>query len=320
MKVKAFSNALSVVKDSKLVIKASRTVNKVGFKVRKHSPEILVGAGVVGTVAASVMACRATIKAKDIVDELHDDMDKIHLVAEKEDPSRYSEEDLKKDTVIVYAQTAVKFAKLYGPAVLLGATSITSILAGHNILRKRNVALAAAYAGLDKSFKEYRSRVVERFGEKLDKELRYNIKAEEFEKIEKAEDGTEVVTKETVEVVDPNGFSIYARIYDDGNTGWSKNPEDSLYFLKCQQAYFNERLKRKGRVFLDEVYGALGFPVTKDSHVIGWLYDEKNPIGHNFIDFGIFDLSNKRTADFVNGYERAIVLDFNVDGNIWEMM
>lgn len=301
--------------------KMTRTFHKVGFKAKKYSPEILVIAGIVGTVASAVMACKATTKATDILDEHKDRMDKIHEVAETTSSDQYSEEDLKKDTTIVCVQTGVKFIKLYGPSVALGVLSITSILAGHNITRKRNLALAAAYTAVDKSFKEYRSRVVERFGKELDNELRYNIKAKEFEEtVVDEKTGKEKVVKNIVNVADPNLYSEYARIYDDGCNGWSKDPELNFLFLKKQQSYANDRLKSRGYLFLNEVYELLGFQRTKAGQVVGWIYDEENPIGDNFVDFGIFNTDVAKTRDFVNGYERNIVLDFNVDGPILDMM
>ncbi len=159
------------MKKAEIMTKVSGTFNKVGFQLKKHSPEILVVAGVVGTVASAVLACKATLKVDKVLGETKEKMDKVHESAEKgctamgED---YSPEDAKKDTVIVYTQTALKLAKLYAPAVAVGTLSITSILASNNILRKRNVALAAAYATIDKSFKDYRNRVVERFGKEID--------------------------------------------------------------------------------------------------------------------------------------------------------
>lgn len=299
----------------------TRTFNKVGFQIKKYSPEILVVTGVIGTVTASVMACKATVKASDILEEHHEQMDNINKVVEM-NRDDYTEEDHKKDTTIVYAQTAVKFVKLYAPAVILGTLSITGILAGHNITRKRNIALAAAYATIDKGFKEYRSRVVERFGKELDHELRYNIKAKEFETtVIDEKTGKEKVEKETVNVVtDPNTFSSYARFYDDGCTGWTKDPEANLTFLKCQMNYANDILKSRGYLFLNEVYDMLGILRTKAGQVVGWVYDEKNPIGDNFVDFGIFDENREKVRDFVNGYERTILLDFNVDGNILDLM
>ena len=304
---------------TEIMSKATRLIHKASSKLKKHSPEIMVVTGVVGTVAASVMACKATTKAEDIINQMHEDLDQIHEVSEmgRED---YTEEDKKKDTVIVYAQTGVKFVKLYGPAVILGTLSISSILAGHNITRKRNVALAAAYSAIDKSFKDYRGRVVERFGKELDRELRYNIKAREIEEIEINEKGKEKVVKKTIEVIDPSEVSDYARFYDDGCNGWTKDPELNLVFLKRQQDAATDMLRRKGHLYLNEVYDMLGIPRTKAGQIVGWIYDEEHPVGDNYVDFGIYDSNKPRVRDFVNGYERTVLLDFNVDGNILDMM
>lgn len=307
------------MKANELMNNVTRTVNRVGFKFKKHSPEVLIVAGTIGVVASAVMACKATTKAGKIKEEMNEEMDKIHEVAEahRED---YTEEDLKKDTTIVYTQTAVKYVKLYAPSVALGVVSLTCILASNNILRKRNIALAAAYTAVDKGFKEYRGRVVERFGTELDKELRYNIKAKEFEEPVVDEKGKEKIKKETVSVADPNLYSDYARFFDDGCLGWSKDAEYNLTFLKQQQNYANDLLKKKGHLFLNEVYDMLGIPRTRAGQVVGWIYDEKHPIGDNFVDFGIYDMNREKVRDFVNGYERVILLDFNVDGNILDLI
>lgn len=305
------------MKANDILKSASRTMHKVGFQIKKSSPEILVIAGIAGVITATVMACKATTKAGAVVDALKDDMDKIHQASEMENVD-YTPEDKKKDTVIVYTQATVKFIKLYGPAVLLGAASIACIVSSHNIMRKRNMALAAAYATVDKGFKEYRRRVVERFGEELDHELRYNIKAKEFEEIEVDAKGKEKTVTKTVSVADPSEYSDYARIFDDGCPGWTKNPEYNLMFLRQQQNWANERLRAVGHLFLNEVYEMLGFKHTQAGSVVGWIYDEEHPTGDNFVDFGIYNLNIEKARDFVNGYERSIVLDFNVDGVIYD--
>ena len=307
------------MKFNELMMNVSRTFGKLTLKGKKYAPEIMVVAGVVGVVTSAVMACKATTKAGSIANETKKQMDQIHEVATNV-PEKYSEEDMKKDTVIVYTQTAVKYAKLYGPAVVLGVASIACILGSHRILSKRNAALAAAYATVDKGFKEYRSRVVERFGEELDKELRYNIKAKEFEETTTDSKGKEKTVKKTVSVADPNEYSDYARIFDNGNYGWSKDAESNLIFLKQQQNWANDKLKAKGHLFLNEVYDMLGFKRTKAGQVVGWIYDEEHPTGDNFVDFGIYNLNIEKARDFVNGYERSIILDFNVDGPIMDLI
>lgn len=302
-----------------IVKSASGVVHKVGFKLKKHSPEILVATGVAGVITSGVMACKATMKANEILESHHDNMNTIQRAADLNDPN-YTAEDIRKDTTIVYTQTAMKFIKLYAPAVLLGIASIGCIIGSHNILKKRNVALAAAYTAVDKGFKEYRDRVVERFGDAVDKELRYGVKAKEFEEKTTDSKGKEKTVKNKVAVADPNMYSDYARVYDDGCAGWSKNAEYNLMYLKQRQNWANELLKSRGHLFLNEVYDMLGIPRTKAGQVVGWVYDEKNPVGDNFVDFGIYNLNIEKARDFVNGYERSIVLDFNVDGPIYDLI
>ena len=306
---------------AQFIDKATRTFHKVGFTFKKHSPEILIVAGTVGVVASAVMACKASTKLNSVLEETKHKAEQI-----KEAPNnpelagKYTVEDSKKDLGIVYAQTGLQLAKMYGPALLLGAVSLGSIVASHAIIRKRNVALAAAYATVDKGFKEYRHRVIERFGEELDKELKFNVKKQEIEETVVNEDGTETKVKTVVNVVDPNNYSPYAKCYDIGCVGWQKDPEHNLFFLRQQQNYANDLLKAQGYLFLNEVYEMLGFPRTKAGQVVGWIFDEENPVGDNYVDFGIYDIHKPANVDFVNGRERSIWLDFNVDGNIWEMM
>ena len=307
-----------------LMNKVTRSLHKAGFKIKKHSPEILVTVGVIGTVASAVMACKATLKVNDIIDEAKDIIDEIHEGVEQEkytsDGELYTQEIANRDLTIVYAKTGWKFAKLYAPAVAVGATSLVCILAGNNILRKRNAALAAALTAVDTSFKEYRGRVVERFGKELDRELRYNIKAKEIEETVVDEDGNETTVTKTVSVVDPNTYSPYSVIFCEGNLGWSRNAELNKLFLIQQQNYANDKLKAKGFLTLNEVYEMLGYRPTAYGQIAGWVYTEDGSVGDNFVDFGIFDIYNEKACDFVNGVEKSIVLDFNCIGNILDYM
>lgn len=299
-----------------------RKLKMASLQVKKYSPEILVVAGVIGTVASAVMACKATTKVNDILEKTKNDIEVINDVTEHPEmiSKEYTPEDRRKDLTIVYTQTGVKLIKLYGPSVALGVLSIASILTSNNILRKRNIAIAAAYTVLDKSFKDYRGRVVERFGEALDKELRFNVKAKEVDEVIVDKNGKEKTVKKTIDVGDPNTYSDYARCFDDGCAGWDKDAEYNLMFLKHQQNYANELLRSNGYLFLNDVYDMLGIPRSKAGQVVGWIYDEENSKGDNYVDFGIYDIHRQANRDFVNGYERAIWLDFNVDGPILDLI
>lgn len=290
--------------------------SKAVMKLKKHSPEILVVAGIAGTVVSAVLACKATTKVAEILDETKGTLDTIHEGMETGaiNGQEYTTEDGKKDTVVVYAQTGVKLAKLYGPAIILGTLSITSILASNNILRKRNVALGAAYAAIDKSFKEYRGRVIERFGEQVDTELKYGIKAKKFEEIEvDPETGKEKKIKKTVMVADPNLQSDYAVYFDSKSRNYETNPDYNRMFLKAQQAFANDKLQTRGHLFLNEVLDDLDLPRTPAGQIVGWTKD--GPDG--YVNFRIIEVE-RETED--GRHEPALLLDFNVEGNIWEKM
>lgn len=311
------------MKNFEIMNTVTRNLNRVGFQLKKHSPEILIVTGIVGVVTSAVMACKATTKINDILEDTKTQVEKVHTVLEDESipEETYSEEDSKKDLAIIYAKAGLSFVKLYGPSILLGAVSIASIITSNNILRKRNIALAAAYTVVDTGFKEYRGRVIERFGEELDKELKYNIKAENVKETFIDEDGSEKIVDKTVEMTDPHAcYSNYARFYDDGCKGWTKDPELNLVFLKQMQQYANDRLRARGHLFLNEVYDMLGIPHSSAGQIVGWIYDEDNPNGDNYVDFGIYDTYKEKSRDFVNGYERVILLDFNVDGIIYNLI
>ena len=310
---------------NEFVEKASRSFHKIGFGLKKHSPEILVAAGVIGIVASTIMACKATMKVNDIVDEAKDTIDTIHDALENHkhtsDGEEYTQEIANRDLSIVYAQTAWKFAKLYGPAVLVGTVSIACMIGSNRILRKENVALAAGFAAVDKSFKEYRGRLIDKFGKDLDRELRFGIKAKEFEEVVVDEDGNEKTVTKTVDIIDPNAaHSLYSIVFCEGNTGWTKNPELNKFFLIQQQNHANDKLRLNGILTLNEVYEMLGAPTTAYGQIAGWVYTEDSSAGDNFVDFGIFDVNNPKACEFVNGYERSIILDFNCIGNVLPYM
>jgi hypothetical protein len=224
----------------------------------------------------------------------------------REDLSSYSPNDGRKDKAVIYTRSVGKIAKLYAPSLLLGAASVACLTKSHSILTQRNLALTAAYAAVDEAFRQYRDRVVEKYGEDQDREFRYS--SEEVDIVdEKGKLHTEIR-------VGPDTPSMYARFFDPLSDCWDKNPEYNLIFLQCQQRYVNDMLIARGHVFLNEVYDKLGLDRTKAGSVVGWIVSDDND---NYIDFGVFTGENQ-TRSFVNGRDGSILLDFNVDGVIWD--
>lgn len=297
-----------------------RSFNRMGLQLKKHSPEILAVVGTIGVVVSAVSACKATTKLDGILEKTKEDIDTIHRCVENPEslPEEYTVEDSKKDLAIVYAKTGVQVVKNYAPSAVLLTASLGCLLTSNQILRKRNIALAAAYTAVDKGFKEYRARVVDRFGADLDRELRYDIKAKQIEETIVDEKGKEKKVKKTIQEIDPESVSDYAKFFGPGCEEWdSEHPEYNLTFLRARQRYADNLLKSRGHLFLNEVYDMLGIERTRAGQIVGWVYNPENPDTDSFVDFGIYTDTNFR---FVNGVENVALLDFNVDGNVLDLM
>jgi hypothetical protein len=285
----------------------TRTVSRTILKTRANSPTILFVGGVAGVVTSTVLACKATLKVDEVLDEHRKTAMNIKTVEHE----HYGEIDRKHDLTLLYVQSAVKFTKLYGPAVILGSVSIGMLTKSHNILSKRNAALTAAYTALEKGFKDYRKRVVDEFGEDKDREFRFGKKTETI--LQEDTNGKKKVNKTRF---GDGGGSIYSKIFDEYNQNWDPHPEYNVLFLRGVQSQCNDRLQARGHLFLNDVYRDLGMEDTTEGAVVGWLADGD---GDGFVDFGIFeDKSMTRMHDFLIGREGGIMLDFNVDGTIFD--
>lgn len=283
-----------------------RTIARNALLTQKASPGLLLGAGIVGMVGSTVLACRATLKMDDVLEETKEKLNTARTLVD----DNYSEKDLSRDISLIYFQSSMKIVKAYTPAIVLGGLSIYCLTSSHNILTKRNMALTAAYGALERGFAEYRGRVVEKFGEDQDRDFRYGT-----EQVEIVDPKTQ--KKKTVTRVGPGDPSIYAKFFDELSSSWGRDPEINMIFLKCQQNYANDLLHAHGHLFLNEVYDMLGIPRTQAGAVVGWILS-KNGETDNFVNFGVFDGKTEQARDFVNGREGAILLDFNVDGLIYD--
>jgi hypothetical protein len=272
----------------------SRQVFRSALILKKHSPSIMFVGGVVGVVTSTVLACKATLKLPDALTEMQAELDEVKYHVDEPDS---------KDIAYVYAKNIAYIARIYAPAVVVGVVSISSLTGSHIALNKRNAGLTAAYAALSKAYGEYRERISEEFGEQKEKDIYHAALVEKV----KSEDG-----KEEIAVVDPNKWSPYARFFDECSPNWQKNAELNRLFVQCQQNYANHLLHARGHVFLNEIYDMLGLERSKAGAVVGWVINNE---GDNYIDFGMYQASSNR---FVNGEERTVLLDFNVDGVIYD--
>ena len=287
---------------------ATRGLGRTGLVLQKYSPEILTTVGIVGVVAAGVMASRATLKLKPILDVKNDRLEIAKSRRDDDQPENdYTVENYNRDVAHTYIKTGLDIIKLYGPAVSLGIAGIVSIVSAHGILKRRNVALVAAVKAVESSFAEYRKKVAETIGDDAELDIHLNRHEEEFMDEETGKVG--------VRVVEHEGHSPYAKFFDPMSACWQKDANYNLMFLKTVQEQFNQQLQCTGHVFLNEVYKALDIPETPEGQAVGWVLGHG---GDEHVDFGIYNVYDEQKRMFVNGHERSILLDFNVDGVIWD--
>lgn len=286
---------------------------------RKNSPSLLFGAGVISMVGSTVLACRATLKLESVLDSVERDKAQAHLAKEKVESGAvkgvtYTEAEMEHDLKVISIQGITKVVKLYAPPVILGGIGILCLTKSHSILKERNLALSAAYVAVDKAFRTYRERVIDRYGEEVDRELRYD-----FEEIDVVDDETGKIVS-TYQVTGAPG-SVYSRWFDNTNPNWNGPPQDTYnwVFLRSTQNWANDMLRRRGYLVLNEVYGLLGLPHSTAGAVVGWVFDKNNTNGDNYVDFGCWDQEDNPMEMF-NGREGSILLDFNVDGEIWQLI
>lgn len=299
--------------------KVARFAGSVKLGAIKHSPEILLGAGIVAGIATVVFACKGTLRANEVLEKHQAEMDDIHEAVEVADEGEYPEIAVKRDTLVAYLHTVGRFARLYAPALICGAISVTCVLASHGILRKRNVALAASLAGVRTAFDEYRSRVVRDLGKEMDRHFMYDTKEKVIEHTEEdPETGKTKKVKEKIQT--PTVASLYSRFFDESNPNWEKDGASNYIFIRSQLIYLQNKLIHEGYLFLNDIYKAFGFPCTVAGQSAGIIYDF-NDRENTMLYIDGFDMAeindSAEVRAFKNGYERTCLLNFiNIKDNI----
>lgn len=321
---------LKNIDKTELMNTVTRAASKYGYKLKKASPAIMIVGAAVGGVAATVLACKATIKAQDILAEHNAAVETIHMTKDQIEKGEitlgegesYTEKDFKNDITATYVQTGLKLAKVYAPAVSLGIASLGCMFGSHHIMSKRNATLTAAYIALDKAFEEYKGRVTDRFGNRVQEELEHNIKAVEVENKKTNDQGVEETIKEYKDVAMQHS-SPYTLVYDETVSSWDKDAQLNMSHLIQAQAAANRRLHQNGHLFLNEVIDMLdpygnGAHRTAAGQVVGWIYHPNDPTKQSDVDFGVTNYveNNERLNSFIDGYERSVILRFNCDGPI----
>lgn len=313
----------------------SRFASKVCLTAAKHSPEILVSAGIVSCAVGAVMACNATLKADVILDEHAENMEKIKNAFEHNEPGmvKYTEEDVKRDTAVAYAKTVKKFVKLYGPSAGLFLVGVISILSGYRIISGR-LAASAAFAQAQKmAFDKYRKNIIEEHGEEADLKAFEGLEKRKLLSTEVGPDGKEHEVEKEVYVKTGESSDLYAVVFDEMSSKyWEKDAYRNRVAICHAIATLEDRLFMKHSVTLAEVFEALGMDdflrennptLWKESTRVGWVYGKGNL---NKIDLGLYDvftndkIANQTRTMFINGVEPNILIKPNVDGVIYDLL
>jgi hypothetical protein len=285
---------------------------------QKHSPKILFAAGTIGVIGTVVLACRATLKVNDVLETTEKHVD---FISEEAGTEQISHDDANKRIAKVKLKTALEIAKLYVPAMGLGVVSIAALTGSHVILTKRNTAVMAAYAGLDRAYKEYRQRVSDEYGKDIDK--KFAVGGFDAVVEEKTADGKNKLTMKTRTDEHSKSGSPYAVLFDETSRFFTKQPGGNQLFIESRQSWANDKLRANGHLFLNEVYDFLGVPRTKAGACVGWVYrrDNEPKNGDNYVSFGVFEGDPDLVEAFLDGeYKHGIWLDFNVDGMILDLI
>lgn len=293
---------------------ATRHVSKAIAKGEKHSPEILVGAGIVLGVAACVSACKATLRAEEVLDDIKKDIDTVKEASEKVDEENYSAEDQRKDLAIAYGKGAANFIKLYWKPAALGLASIAFILCGHNTLRKRNLALVALNAGLERKYNTLYSRVEKEFSKEAAKRFASGVENKEVTYTD--DKGKE--RKKRIDLIDPDKeLSPYEYIIGPSNPMWTKNMDYNMMWLGTAARAANDQLTVRGHLALSDILPELGVEVTRDDYVCGWVLP-KDYYKNTCVPYINFDYMRVWQEDEDGNPEEVILLKLNCDGYIWD--
>jgi hypothetical protein len=286
----------------------TRAVGRAVLQTKKNSPTVMFVVGIAGVTAAAVLASRATLRLEETLDYNLSNIEDLNELQHSD--VEMDEQDIIKDKIVFYGGLVFDVTKLYAPAVIVGGIGIACLTGSHNILMKRNAALTAAYVALERSYTAYRDHIRLQVGEENELVIHRNAEATAMER----QDFNEVTSGKKA-VSSRAGYSGYAKFFDEASQYWTRNAEKNLFFIHCQQNYANELLHSRGHLFLNEVYDSLGIPRTTAGSVVGWtMYED----GDNYVDFGIFNHHSDEVRSFVNGVEECVLLDFNVDGVIYD--
>lgn len=292
--------------------KLTFAAGRASLVLKKHAPDILFGAGIVGMAGSIYLAVQAG-KGHDAValeNELTMEETKKHVL-HMSSTGDYSETQAKQDLGRAWIDTAVNWAKLYGPAIGAFGLSAASLTMGHLQNKQRTASAVAAYTLLSKGFKDYRGRVIEKLGVEADEDFRFGKPDKvAYEEIDEVTGRTKKIKMR--KHTEAGGYAV---TFDEYNINWRNEAHLNQYYLKAVQSQLNDRLRTWGHLFLNEVYDALSIDRIPEGQMVGWVYDDT--VGETFVDLGLFAPMNQA---FMDGLDPSCIIDPNVQGPIYDLL
>lgn len=221
-----------------------KMVNKVKGYVKFNSPTILTCLGAAGVVGTAVLAAKAGTKASKVLE-----------LAEKEKGEKLT--TLEKIDIALPA---------YIPTVMVGAATITCIFGANVINKRKQASLVSAYGLLDQTYKEYRKKVEDYYGEGSDEEILDEIAKDNFDPdATKPSEGTELF------------YDEYSKRY------FTASP----LTVSCAEYQLNRDLQLRDYAYLNEFYEMVGLDPIEDGWTLGWSVGAcLEMYWQNWIDFG----------------------------------
>lgn len=212
----------------------------------RNSSTILTVLGGIGVIATAVLAAKASPKAAALIESKEEDKG----------------EELTKWEVVKTATPA------YIPAIVTGVSTIACIF-GANILNKHQQAsLASAYALIDNSYKAYKDKLKELYGEEAHNNIIDALAVEKAEEIGVYNYGPVSLCNLSIE----DGTSEPRLFYDEFSNRYF---ETTIEQVINAEYHFNRNFVLRGYAFLNEFYEFLGLECTEYGNQVGWSSEDE---------------------------------------------
>ena len=292
----------------------TRFGSKMLFKAKKSSPELLIAGGAALLIVSTVMACKATKKAEEAIEDCEA---KVNMINKESEEMTISDNDRKNYIRQAKVKMIGQMLQIYAVPAAIGAVGFTLIFTSHGIMKKRNGALIAAYNALDAAFQKYRERVkASENGAELDRQYMYG---DDYPR--EADDGLDRnaiydVNKEGLKLAHGNPYGPYGFEFSKYTTNkWMPHSQSNLNTIRSAEEWGDRQLRFFGHLFLNDMLKYLGLDEVPWGQLVGWIRGEKDGDGKVII---LATEDQEALEMDTEGWKRPILLDFNCDGVIWD--